>query len=624
MATPHHSIYAHIARPAHLSVICLIAVLAPLSRAETLIEPARIRLAVDKSIALLQSTGKVWFERQSCTSCHHSALPTLALTMARRHGVTINEALARDHFQRAYVYLTDVDYIAQGINATNFTGDSYALWAVEQAGLPPNNASAALVQMLASQQRPDGHWRTLDVRPPQSGSLFTATALSIRALNSYSSPKLDAASKQRVERARRWLETSQPVATEDEVFRLLGAKWSGTLASHRKEYARHLVTQQRPDGGWSQIPSRTSDAYATGQVLFALIEGGGISVEDQAIERGVAYLLETQFADGSWLVPSRIHDNAPLSPPYFETGFPHGKDQIASCSGTSWAVMALSIALPSSNVQPLGLADLIPTQDTWVETALFGSPSEVGKLDPNAQTKLGTTVLMLAASDPTKVKVLLGRGANANARAKSGFSALMIASSFGGNARTVQLLMDRGAVIEPPVGAKVLFDRSPLIQAIISGDLEIVKLLVEREADVRRKAQAFGGFVIQPLMLAVYYNDLQTARYLVHKGALADEADKGGITPLERAATFDYSEMVALLAQFGGDPNHIDKKGMTPLIWASTIEFGNAETAKKLLAAGARVDLSGVGGVTPRAQAEKYGLSDVVMALQEAHPKDPR
>ena len=626
MPIPYYSFGAQIAsraRVLHLNVICLVAVFAPVTLAGTAVEPARIRPAVEKSIALLQLSGKVWFEQKSCTSCHHSSLPTLALTTARQHGVAIDEAAARDHFRRAYVYLTDPDYIAQGIDATNFVGDSYALWAAQQAGLPRNNASGAMVQMLASQQRNDGHWRTLDVRPPQSGSLFTATALSVRALNSWSPPNFDAA-KRRVARARQWLEMSKPAVVEDEAFRLLGAKWSGTPVSHREEYARGLIEQQRPDGGWSQIASRKSDAYATGQVLFALIEGGEIPVEHKAIQRGLTFLLNTQMADGSWLVPSRIHDNAPLSPPYFETGFPHGKDQVASCSGTSWAVMALSLALPSSGAQPPALTDFVPPQDNWVGAALFGSPSEIGKLDPNAHTRLGTTALMLTASNPGKVKALLDRGANPNARAKSGYSALMIAASFGDNAKTVQLLLDRGAAIEPPAGVRVLFDRSPLIQAIISGDLATVKLLVERQADVRRKSQAFGGFVIQPLMLAVYYNDLPMVRYPAQSGALVDEADKGGITPLERAATFDYSAMVELLAQLGGDPNHIDNKGMTPLIWASTIEFGNAETVRKLLAAGARVDMPGKGGVTPRTQAEKYGLRDVLAALQQAHPKEPQ
>src|SRR6185437_13459272 len=150
------------------------------------IDSAQIRRAVQKSIALLQKTGKEWFGHRSCTSCHHSTLPTLALVTARRHGVTIDEVAARDHFRQAYAYLTDLDSFVQGIEPVGLAqGDGYALWAAQEAGMPRNTATGALAKMLASQQKPDGHWRTPDVRPPQTGSLFTVTALSLRAINSY-------------------------------------------------------------------------------------------------------------------------------------------------------------------------------------------------------------------------------------------------------------------------------------------------------------------------------------------------------------------------------------------------------------------------------------------------------
>jgi ankyrin repeat protein len=608
----------------HLKILCLIAIIAPLAPAENAAEPARIQTAVAKSIPLLQQTGKVWFAKQACTSCHHSTLPTLALITARRHSVSIDETEARTHFRQAYSYLTDFDAMAQGTEpATLSNGDSYALWAASEAGLPRNAGSSAMALMLARQQSSDGHWRTPDVRPPQSGSLFTVTALSLRALDSYLPPSLNAERKRRIERARQWLETNTPTSTEDSAFRLLGAKWSASTTAIRKEYARQLMAQQRPDGGWAQIPTRPSDAYASGQVLFALVEGAEVPVENASIQRGFAYLLGTQLADGSWLVQSRMHYGAPLSPHYFETGFPHGRNQVTSCSGTSWAVMALSLALPIAQTKPFNLKELVPAQTAWAETVLSGSTAALRKLDPNSKTDAGTTALMLAASDPQKTKILLDRGADVNARAKSGFSALTIASSFGGNAATLRLLLDRGAILEPPAGVKVLFDRTPLMHAIIAGDLESVELLLDHHLNVRQKSMIFGGYAMGPLMMAVCFDELTIARDLVQSGALVDETDTAGMTALERAATFGYAGMVELLARLGGDPNHVDKLQMTPLIWASTIEFGNAETVSRLLAAGARANLAGEGGVTPLTQAEKYGSIDVQRALL-ANAKGPK
>jgi hypothetical protein len=57
-------------------------------------------------------------------------------------------------------------------------------------------------------------------------------------------------------------------------------------------------------------------------------------------------LLRTQFPDGSWLVRSRSFPVQPLK----ESGFPHGRNQWISAAGTSWATMAIALALPP---QPL-------------------------------------------------------------------------------------------------------------------------------------------------------------------------------------------------------------------------------------------------------------------------------
>jgi N-acyl-D-amino-acid deacylase len=56
----------------------------------------------------------------------------------------------------------------------------------------------------------------------------------------------------------------------------------------------------------------------------------------------VDFLLRTQFPDGSWLVRTRAYPLQPLR----DSGFPHGRHQWISAAGTSWAAMALSLALP--------------------------------------------------------------------------------------------------------------------------------------------------------------------------------------------------------------------------------------------------------------------------------------
>ena len=53
------------------------------------------------------------------------------------------------------------------------------------------------------------------------------------------------------------------------------------------------------------------------------------------------YLLKTQLPDGTWKVKSR---SKPFQP-YYESGFPHEKDQFISISASGWATAALINAM---------------------------------------------------------------------------------------------------------------------------------------------------------------------------------------------------------------------------------------------------------------------------------------
>ena len=95
-----------------------------------------------------------------------------------------------------------------------------------------------------------------------------------------------------------------------------------------------------PARSWIRVPKRTG-----GRSLVAL-RLGGLPASDPAFQRGVNFLLAAQQEDGSWFTKTR----ALGSQPYFEGSFPHGYDQWTSAAATSWAAMALTLALPEGPV----------------------------------------------------------------------------------------------------------------------------------------------------------------------------------------------------------------------------------------------------------------------------------
>ncbi len=99
------------------------------------------------------------------------------------------------------------------------------------------------------------------------------------------------------------------------------------------------MAQQRADGGWAQLPGTKSDAYATGQAVYALRIGAGMPNSHPAIERGRRFLLQTQLENGTWYVRRRAFPFQPT----MDSGFPHGRDSWISAAATSWAVLALSL-----------------------------------------------------------------------------------------------------------------------------------------------------------------------------------------------------------------------------------------------------------------------------------------
>jgi hypothetical protein len=225
------------------------------------------------------------------------------------------------------------------------SGLAWELFDFGMNGVPKNAYTDAAVRVIKAMQTPQGNWSANESRrPPMNAGDFNATALAIYAIKHYTPAGNEATSALAIKRAAAWLETAHPRTTQDRVFHALALSWANEGSEAARRSTRALMHLQRIDGGWSQMIGMESDAYATGQALFALHLVGGMPASDPVYRKGIEYLLRTQAADGTWHVKSR----SIWLQPYFESGFPYGQDQFISTAGTAWASMALAAATPST------------------------------------------------------------------------------------------------------------------------------------------------------------------------------------------------------------------------------------------------------------------------------------
>lgn len=304
----------------------------------------RTKEPIERALRLMQKSADHFTKVSGCTSCHHQSVPQMANGLARQRGLAVDEKIAKQ--QVAAVIATFAGAREIMLQGTDQIPDppisvSYALLGLHAEGYAPDETTEAMAHLISTKQRPDGSFPSLPARPPIESSDVSATALSLRALQLYGKQP-----EQAVERARSWLLTVTPRTNEERSMQLLGLAWANASADQMRPFAQALMAEQQASGGWSQLAHLEPDAYATGQSLFALHEANQMKTSDPAYQNGVSFLLRTQMADGSWLVRTRAF---PFQP-YKESGFPHGKDQWISASGTGWAAMALTLATPSGKV----------------------------------------------------------------------------------------------------------------------------------------------------------------------------------------------------------------------------------------------------------------------------------
>jgi ankyrin repeat protein len=329
----------------------------PVRPASKSINNANLGHAIQAALPMLQTTAAESYgvfrkhvSKQDCVSCHQQQIPMAALGLARSRGFVSDPDAARKQVEfvlRDIAVNQERDWQAT-FHPEPAVADGYALLGLYLEKQGASAVTDAYAYHLAAIQAQDGRWCYNLPRPPIQSSDIGATALAVHALKFYAPPARQHEMQKRIERARVWLRKNEPEITEERAYQLLGLAWAGERPEALKKLAEQLIQEQRSDGGWGELPKLPSDAFGTGQALYALLEAAGLSAKHAAIQKGIRFLVQTQLEDGTWHVRRRTF---PFQPP-MDSGFPHGADSWLSSAATSWATMALVSALPASYTPP--------------------------------------------------------------------------------------------------------------------------------------------------------------------------------------------------------------------------------------------------------------------------------
>ena len=301
-------------------------------------EPSGVTATIDRGLAFLAKDALAWRKEHNCVSCHHAGLVIWSMREAKLRGHAVDELVLAEMTKWVAASGDGKFNLARPATAPRAFNPK-AVWFALALGADPEPDAISqkgmklLLKTVKSDQTENGSWSSWpETRPPILGnSDESMTALATLAVLPAAANGDDEAKVVR-DKGIRWLtETKTDGDPQSIAMRLVLWPRVGRPAAEWEPLIRRIKECQNADGGWSQAKEMASDAWATGQAMYALAHAG-IKSDERVIARARAFLIRTQRVDGSWPMMSR-----PVKP-----GGEGCKSLIPiTGAGSAWAILGL-------------------------------------------------------------------------------------------------------------------------------------------------------------------------------------------------------------------------------------------------------------------------------------------
>jgi hypothetical protein len=334
-----------------------------------------VKETINRGLTFLAEDGLVWKGARRCASCHHVPFAIWALSEGKKQGYAVDEkalaeltawSVAKDDPAKLFPKPptpqatppkeakqpkepTQPKQPSEPKQATPPTPAKLAHPVVNEALLlmalgiearDDKRARDGLRKMLTGTLRDqcdDGSWKLSHQSRPIGSSPEVLTTLALLALSAPNAPDLGKEGKAAREKGLRWLRATD---SDDEpqaaALRLILWRRLGLSATEWEPLVKKLRSAQNSDGGWGQTKKAKSDAYATGQALYALAEAGA-KPNDEAVRKARSFLAKAQGQDGAWAMVSRA---------ILPSGKPPKDMEPITFASSAWAVLGLVRSAP--------------------------------------------------------------------------------------------------------------------------------------------------------------------------------------------------------------------------------------------------------------------------------------